>query len=269
MNTTLSFIRRHSFVTFVLLTYLLSWLVVVPTRGLLLPWGPMLAALIVVGLTEGREGVKNWWNRVTHRSAELRWYGLAVAIPVVITLTAAALNILLGAPIPQHIDWTTPIRVLPVMLLVSGMWEEPGWTGYALPRLFNRFVTTPYGTLVATLILAAIRTGWHLPLMLSGHIYWSDIVSVIAAQIVYAWLFNRSRNSVLVIMLCHLTNNIISGEFVQQFFSGADWVRFYWLLAVLWSLLAIGVLVVAGPNLARRTSSAPAEAAGSHQLLAR
>lgn len=268
MNILRSFVKRHSFVTFVLLAYLLSWLVVVPTRGLLLPWGPMLAALIVVGLTEGRAGVKTWWNRVTRRGAGLRRFGLAVAIPVAITLTAAALNVLLGAPMPQDIDWTTPFRVLPVMLLVSGMWEEPGWTGYALPRLFQRFVTAPYGTLVATLILAGVRTGWHLPLMLNGHIYWSDIVSVIAVQIVYTWLFNSSRNSVLVVMLCHLVNNIIVGQFVQQFFSGADWVRFYVLLAILWSLLAMGVLVVAGRHLAPRTSSAPAEVARPSQPIA-
>jgi hypothetical protein len=267
MNTTLSLIRRHSFVTFVLLAYLLSWLVVVPTRGLLLPWGPMLAALIVVGLAEGKAGVKNWWKQVTQGGAGLRWVGLAVAIPVIIPLSAAALNILLGAPVPQHIDWSTPLRVLPMLLLVSGMWEEPGWTGYALPRLFKRFGTAPYGALVATLIVAAIRTGWHLPLMLHGHIYWTDIVLVIAAQIVFAWLFNRSRESVLVVMLCHLTNNLIAGEFVQQLFSGADWVRLYWLWAVLWGLLAVGVIVLAGPALARRTGSAPAEAARTSQSL--
>ena len=248
-----SFVKRYPFVAFVLLNYLLSWSTVIPMHGLLLPWGPMLAALMVVGLTEGRAGVKAMWNRVIHRGTDLRWYVLAVAIPVAISLTAAALNVLLGAPVPQHIDWTTPIRVLPVLLLVSGMWEEPGWTGYALPQLLQRFTATPYGAIVATLFVAAIRTGWHLPLMIYGHVYWSDILSIIGFQFVLAWLYQNSRRSVLVVMLCHLMNNIFVGDFIQQYFVGADWVRYYWLMAGLWCLLAIGALVVSGPNLVRKT----------------
>lgn len=101
--------------------------------------------------------------------------------------------------------------------------------------------------------MGVIRTGWHLPLMLSGSIYWSDIVLIIAAQIVISWLFNASGGSVLVVMLLHLLNNIIAGEFVLQWFTGADWMRQFWLLAILWSLLALGVLIFAGWSLGRKT----------------
>jgi hypothetical protein len=268
MNTILAFTRRHSFLVFVLLSYLLSWIAVIPTGGLLLPWGPMLAALIVVGVNEGSAGVRSFWNRVAHRGAALRWFGLAVAIPVTINLAAAALNVLFGADLPEQIDWSIPLRVLPVLLLISGMWEEPGWTGYALPNLLKRFATAPYGILLATLIAAIIRIGWHLPLMVYGHIYWSEIVSIIAVQVVLVWLFKGSRDSVLVVMLCHLTNNLIAGEFVQQLFTGADWVRYYWLIAVLWSFLAVVLLGLTGLKLARRSAFTPAETAHTSQPLA-
>jgi hypothetical protein len=182
----------------------------------------------------------------------LGWVLLAALIPLVIPLTAAGLNLLLGAHVTQAIDWTTPLFVLPIMLLVSGMWEEPGWTGFALPRLQERFATAPYGTLIATLIMAVIRTSWHLPLMLSGSVYWSDIVAIVAAQIVISWLFNASGGSVLAIMLLHLLNNIMGGEFILQWFSGADLLRLWWLLAILWSVLALGLLLFAGLPLGRK-----------------
>lgn len=130
------------------------------------------------------------------------------------------------------------------MLLISGMWEEPGWTGYALPQLYTRFGPSVTGVLIATLLTGLIRMAWHLPLMLGGSIYWSDIVMIISVQFVIAWLFNSSNGSVLGVMLLHLLNNTVSGEFVQQWFTSTDWVRQSWLLATLWTLLGLAVLLL-------------------------
>ena len=260
MYTVRSFVQRHPLTAFVALAYLLSWWPT-PLVGMSLPAGPMLAALIVVGLAEGRAGLKAWWSRVVRRSGGLGWYLLAAALPGALALTAAGLNIVLGAPAPEHIDWIQPFFMWPIMILMGGALEEPGWTGYALPRLLDRFKGLRYGTLIATLIMAAIRIGWHVPLMLNGNVSWVDIPLMLAAQIVIVWLFNRTGGSVLVIMLLHLMNNTFSGEFVSQFFTGADAARHAWLLAGVWGLLAIGVLALAGSKLGRRPG-----ATGSEQL---
>jgi hypothetical protein len=265
MNTISSFLKHNSFALFVLLAYLISWSVVLPTGGLILSWGPMLAALIVVGLTQGKTGVKAWWTQVRQHSTRLRWYLLAVAISIAITLTTVALNILLGARISPNFDWSAALRGLPLLLVVGGQWEEPGWTGYALPKLLKRFSNAPYGVLVAALVVAGVRTAWHLPLMLYGHIYWSDILLNFAYQIVVTWLFKRSNSSVLVVMLVHLMNNIVSGQIAQQFFAGPDWVRYYWLHALVWSLLAVGVLVLARSSFGRQAAPAQASAAQTSQ----
>ncbi|MFN8493079.1 MAG: CPBP family intramembrane glutamic endopeptidase [Caldilineaceae bacterium] len=250
MNSIKSSIKRHQLVSFVVLAYALSWWVALLPGGGLLPWGPMFAALIVVAFSEGRPGVKAWWRRVVRRKAGWGWY-LVALFPIALNLTTGGLNLRLGATISRPIDWTTPFAVLPVMLLVSGMWEEPGWTGFALPRLLDHFGPSVKGTLWATLLMAVIRIGWHLPLMLSGRVYWSDIVAILAAQVVMAWLFHASRGSVLAVMLLHLLNNVMAGEFVMQWFTGADWVRLAWLQALLWGLLALGVLLLAGLQLGR------------------
>lgn len=254
MYTVRSFLKRHSLVIFVVLAYLLSWWPM-PTRGMLIPAGPLLAALIVVGLAEGRGGLKAWWGRVVQRGAGLGWYLLAAALPGALALSAAGMNILLGAQAPEHVDWIQPFIVWPIMILAGGMLEEPGWTGYALPRLLERFKDLRYGTLVATLIMAAIRIGWHVPLMLTGQVLWLDIPLILAAQIVIVWVFNRTGGSVLAIMLLHLMNNTFAGEFVSQFFTGADAARHAWLLTAVWGLLAIGAIVLTGSKLGRGQSA--------------
>jgi hypothetical protein len=226
MNTIFSFIKRNSFALFALLAYLISWSIARRTGGQILSWGPMLAALLVVGLTQGKTGVKDFWSRVTNHSIKLHWYAVAIVISAAVTLTTVALNILLGARISPHFDWSAALRGLPLLLVVGGQWEEPGWTGYALPKMLKRFSNAPYGALGAALVVAGVRAIWHLPLMLYGHIYWSDILVNLAYQIVVTWLFKSSRSGVLVVMLCHLLNNMISGQIAQQFFAGPDWVRY-------------------------------------------
>jgi membrane protease YdiL (CAAX protease family) len=211
MKTTHSFIQRNSIAIFALLAYLISWSIVLPTHGLILSWGPMLAALIVVRLTQGRTGVSNLWKRVTYRGVGLGWYILGMAIPMAITLATVGLNLSLGAKISQGFDWSASLRGLQLLLIVGGHWEEPGWTGYALPRLLKRFENTPYGAFAAALVVAGIRTAWHLPLMLYGHIYWSDILLNVAFQVIVTWLYIK-RNSVLQIMLIHLVNNCTPGQ---------------------------------------------------------
>jgi hypothetical protein len=126
---------------------------------------------------------------------------------------------------------------------LGGAWEEPGWRGYALPRL-----QTGRSALFASLILWVLIVGWHLPVMVVGQVHWSDIVLMLAGVIIYNWVFNSANGSVLIIMMMHAANNTVSGYFFSQMFSGADSVRQSWMLAVVWCVVAIVVVMVAGPK---------------------
>ena len=117
---------------------------------------------------------------------------------------------------------------------IGGAWEEPGWRGYALPKL-----QAGRPALSASLILGIVWAFWHLPLMMYGTIPWSDIAYVIVVSVVYAWLFNGTGGSVLLVMLFHTMNNVIWGYFFHAMFSGADWVRMGWLWVALWFVVVI------------------------------
>ena len=60
-----AFTTRHQMVIFVLLTYLISWSFVIPADGALIPYGPMIAAFIVLAVVAGRRGVTGLWKQMT------------------------------------------------------------------------------------------------------------------------------------------------------------------------------------------------------------
>jgi membrane protease YdiL (CAAX protease family) len=255
MSYLVSLIRRHPLISFFVLAYALSWWpIAFYAAGLspstIISFGPFLAALVVLAATQGKTGVVGLLRRIVRWRVGLRWYAVALLLPVVVTAAAAALNVLLlGAKASSSVaelgGLTGLFSTFALLLLIPGIggsWEEPGWRGYALPRL-----QTARSALFASLILGVVWAFWHLPLFITGQQQWSDIVFIIVWTITFTWLFNNSRGSVLLAMLMHAMNNTISGAF-NQMFSGADAVSQAWLYTALWGVVAIVLVVVYGPT---------------------
>ena len=63
---------------------------------------------------------------------------------------------------PRQLHWgaLTSLSVYNYSTLLGGpLFEEPGWRGFALPRMEARF-----GPLRGSVLLALLWAGWHLPL---------------------------------------------------------------------------------------------------------
>lgn len=259
MSRILRLVRHHPLTSFFIVAYALSWWAwiffafgIFPTP--IASFGPFLAALAVLALSEGKSGIVGLFRRMIRWRVALGWYAVALLLPAVLAAAATALNVLLGAQPPSSDELAGWPGILPGFALVllipgfGGAWEEPGWRGYAVPRLQRG-----RSALLASLILAALIAGWHLPLMIAEQIHYSDIVLIVAAVIVFNWVFNNANGSVLIVMLMHAANNAVSGSFFSPMFSGADSVRQSWLLALVWSVVAILVIAIAGPmHLSRR-----------------
>lgn len=253
MLSTLSTIaKRHSLPLFFVLAYGLSW-VAVPWIGGLLPWGPALAAFIMLALTEGKPGVKELLGQMGRWRVGLIWYVIALSLPILTSLGAAGLNVMLGAAASPLEPWYNILLLIPLFLLLGGEWEEPGWSGYALPRL-----QAGRSALLASLILSVFRAGWHLPLFLYGYIYWADIPFIIAAQIIITWLYNSTRRSVFIVMALHLMMNV-SGEYFGPMFSGENAVNFVWLKGAIFGAVVLGVIVWGGAARLSRPASVQLE----------
>jgi CAAX protease family protein len=252
-------LKRHRLTAFFVLAYAFSWWAwILYATGLspnpIASFGPFLAAIVVLALTEGRAGIGRLFRRMVRWRVSPIWYAVALLLPGVLAGIAAGVNILLGAQPPSSAQlggWPGLIPTFALLLLVPGIggaWEEPGWRGYAVPRLQRG-----RSALVASLILGVLIAGWHLPLMVTGQIHYSDIVLILVAMIVVNWVFNNAQGSVLIVMLLHAANNTVSGGFFSPMFSGADSIRQSWLLALVWGVMAVLVVAIAGPtNLSRK-----------------
>jgi uncharacterized protein len=260
-----AFTARHQMVLFVLLTYLISWSAVIPADGALIPYGPMIAAFIVLAVVAGRSGVAGLWKQMTRWRVGWKWWLLAPGVLIAVHLCAFLINIALGARIVN----TAHLESLPVLgatvlllLLTGGQWEEPGWMGYAQRRYQQRFLGS---VLKATLVVGILRVIWHTPLLAYGTIPWYDLVfGIFALQIIFTWLYNGSGASVLIAMVAHLFSNILTAT-MKPMFSPADQERYYLIMIAAEFLIATGLLIATRgrlglkPTNERAATSSPAQ----------
>ncbi len=239
-------VARHQLVTFFVLAFVLSWYpwVIALARGTTSgpnPLGPLLAALVVGGIAEGWPGVRDLLGRIVRARFGLRWYALIFALPILMCAVAAGIMALFG----KTIAWpaTAALRELPdrflFIFLFIGLGEEPGWRGFALPRLQKRH--TPLG---ASLILAPIWALWHLPLMGNEFplpVIPAFLISLLGGTLIQTWLFNRTNGSVFAQMLFHATVNTVGAGLIFPLFKGPAFVPFWYVYALLW--LAVGLMV--------------------------
>jgi membrane protease YdiL (CAAX protease family) len=262
-------IARYPLAAFYVLAYVISWLIwspgvaaalglldLQPSGSLLTALGtvgPALAALIVAAVTGGAEGVVDLFRRTVRWRVKFQWILIAVLGPLA-AIGVGALVVRLGGAWPDlnaravfpNLGWGAAWLVF----LGMALGEEPGWRGFALPRLQAR-----HSAFLSTLILTAIWLGWHLPT------YWFyptaveavaqfgpvavvlNFVILLAQALLYAWMLNSSKGSVLMVVLLHAGFNLATTG------SGTEVGGIALLVFV---VVAVIVVIVAKPaNLAR------------------
>src|SRR5512143_688489 len=147
MNRSQQFFTKYRFPLFFLLSYLLSWWLMTVMPKTILSQGPAFAAIIILALTAGGAGLREFWGRLTHFRAGW-WYLIGPATLAAAQVAAFVVMVLRGASVsgPPRL----PLEVIVILLIFGGEWEEPGWTGYALPALQKRYAGGPNGALIAT-----------------------------------------------------------------------------------------------------------------------
>ena len=103
----MTLIRRHPLVAFFVLAYALSWWPSILYALDLLPqpivgFGPFLAALVVLGITQGKTGIVGLLRRMMRWRVAPVWYAVALLLPVAIALAAAVFNVPLGSPLARR-----------------------------------------------------------------------------------------------------------------------------------------------------------------------
>ena len=214
----------HRTLLFFLVTFVFSWSIWIPLavtgseNGLLDiagRFGPLVAALLLTGILDGRAGLAGLWKRMLIWRVHPGWYVFAFLGTVVVALGAIGIHVALGGKTPQFNDPAQLYLVIPVFLYVlflSVAGEETGWRGYALPRLQER-----WGELPASLVIGLVWGVWHLPLFWMAGDFHSQIpfglflLQDVALSVVMTWLFNGTGGSLLLVHLFHAASNTTIG----------------------------------------------------------
>jgi membrane protease YdiL (CAAX protease family) len=245
-------IAHHQLITFFVLAFVFSWYpwIIAIVRGRTSgpnPLGPLIAALIVTALAEGRAGLRTWFGRIVRARIGLHWYAVILGLPVALCGVAVAIMAALGygMTLLATAAWRElPDRFLFIFLFI-GLGEEPGWRGFALPRLQSRH--TP---LVASLILAPIWALWHLPLLgneFPPAVIPAFLISLLGGTLIQTWLFNRTKGSVFGQMLFHATVNTVGAGLIFPLYKGANFTLFWYVYAFLWMAGGVAAISLRGP----------------------
>lgn len=226
-------IQKHPLLFFFLLAFAFSWIVSIPF--ILSEWGifhgnftivfaiksfgPFLAAFIVTKILEGKEGVARLLERNKQWKVNWKWYllillGIPAAIMSGIIVQPGSLDGFKG--LNPLLMASYPLTFVAVFFGGGPLGEEPGWRGFALPRLQKRF-----GPLWGTLLLGVLWTCWHLPDFLTsaqgggpGTGFKTFLTNfpiffllVLALTIILTWIFNCSGNNVFLALLAHTSIN--------------------------------------------------------------
>ena len=230
---------QHPLFSFFFMAYAFSWIVTIP--AVLAEWGflpaplfqiffllkafagPFVAAFIMVNIMEGKEGMVRFRRRFIQVRAGWQWYlfillGIPALFLVGIIVQPGALSSFNGFPnnSPVYFLVYYLVNFLIIFFFGGPLAEEPGWRGFALPRMQLR-----YGPLSAALLLGVVWAFWHLPDFLTSAqgggpgTGWGTfftnlpifVVMVVAISIVMTWVFNHTRGSLFIMLLLHASIN--------------------------------------------------------------
>jgi membrane protease YdiL (CAAX protease family) len=260
MNQIASFVKRQALPLFCALTIALSFAAtLLPLPGEVVPvvmvFIPALVALSLTAVTDGRSGVRGLLGKLAQWRVPPKWLVVALALGLVMRLAMSGVAVLLGLiPAIELRPWTpTQLALFAVILFIFALPEELGWRGYALPKLLKT-----HSPLIAGLIIGVLWASVHLALHLPGMIHAGlpllpVVLEVTSLSVLGTWLYARSSGNVLLTSAFHAAIGFF--VIVNQ---GITQAQQLWLMAGVYGVMALVVVIPAGPSFARKPTMQPA-----------
>jgi membrane protease YdiL (CAAX protease family) len=233
MTTNNTFVKRQPVLIYFVLTLVISWgslllimgvggilgTTTVPTErmpflylGMLL--GPSISGLLLTGLVHGQLGFRELLSRLRRWQVGAGWYVIAILTsPGLVAAALLLLSLFSPAFVPGILTSSDKVTLLVSGLVAGilvGIFEELGWTGFAIPWLRLR-----YGVLATGLIVGLVWGLWHMPLFIASARASQSIPPLLklavllfsflpAFRVLMVWVYDRT-GSLLVAMLMHMS----------------------------------------------------------------
>ncbi|MCK4787557.1 MAG: CPBP family intramembrane metalloprotease [Desulfobacteraceae bacterium] len=257
----MKYIKTHPLISFFIIVFAIMYLaglvgifelIAIPEIFLWIlgSFAPTITVLIVLGITDGKPGIKKLFKHFLIWRVGFKWYFATVSIAILSIIISFAYLFSQNSAIP-----TIPILgiflMLPMGLFLGPLSEEGGWSGFALPRLQSK-----YNAFTASLILGVLWAVWHVPLWFlpgspqSTMPFWLFFIALVALRFIMGWAYNNTNGSLIIAVLFHLFFN-----FGNEFSVGTLGVpinSFLYLAVAALVIYAVLVIIFAGPkNLSR------------------
>jgi len=287
MKTIKAFIKRHPLLSYFVLAFAISWGGILIAVGLgpggfsatpqqlqmAVPYavpamilGPSVAGILLTSLLYGRTGLSEFRSRLLRWRVGARWYAVALlTAPLSMMAVLLALSLLSPEFLPRIFTaGDKPILLLMGIAvgLVAGIFEELGWTGFAVPTLLR----LRYGVLSTGLIVGVLWGAWHLPInfwasgVTSGELSLAIFLpawllgilvgSLTAYRVLMVWVYERT-GSLLMAMLMHVSLATFTFILTPPLGGVPYWVIGFAYAASLWVIVAV-VAVAQGGHLSRQ-----------------
>jgi membrane protease YdiL (CAAX protease family) len=230
-------LKQHPVRAYFVLAFALSWAVELPLVASAQGWlhapapsalhylasfGPMVSALVITAATEGRHSVRQLLAGLLKWRVGLGWILVSTLSPIALFVVAAIVGYATTGTWPDlallgEVDYLPYLGIMGALLLwllTFGLGEEIGWRGFALPRLQQG-----HTALTATLLLGVVWALWHLPAFFYKDTYMAMgliaglpllLLSILAASMIFTWLYNSTCGSLLMVILFHALFDFLS-----------------------------------------------------------
>lgn len=228
----LAWIRQHPLVAYFALAFAITWILVSPlilyAQGFraiqisphwhfLGAFGPLLAALIVTRIANGRFGISEFVGRMRRWRVGFGWLFIAVFSPILLFVVSAIILRAVGNPWPDfsklasaeyaNFGW---IFGSFLSAIAYGVGEEAGWRGFALSRLQKN-----HSALSATFILSIFWAIWHIPMFFYrfefgvGQVI-GFFIGLFAGAIWLTFLYNSTGGNIFIVAAWHTIWNTVN-----------------------------------------------------------
>lgn len=169
--------------------------------------GPSITGILLTHVVDGKGGLQDLFQRMQLWKTELKWYGFAVLIPLILILITLYLLSMIISPTFQPGFFVVGI----IYGLLAGYFEEVGWMGYAYPKMKQSL-----GTFKAAIILGLAWGIWHIVASYLGSFntlqeFWLPsflalwIIGMTAMRILIVWVYQNTQ-SILMCQLMHASS---------------------------------------------------------------
>jgi len=271
-----NFIKQHTVSSYYLLVFAISWggiLILIGGPGhipgtkeqaeklfvpalLIMFAGPFISGILMNFLIDGKEGLRKLLSRYLRWRTEGRWYAIAVFTgPILVATVLFGLSLFNQEFLPGII--TAKDKIGSVIfgvgwgLIGGGLFEETGWTGFAVPQLRKQ-----YSILSTGLIVGILWGIWHLMIAFwaSKYLTGADSWTMFVAGFIAFYLLALPAYRVLLVLVYDLTGNLPVIMLMHAFFSASTLIfqpsstgeiAFIWNLVIgiiLWIVIAMIVI---------------------------